>query len=110
MLASSRGFAQGFEEYEETWRDAQEGGPSTDARSTAWLSERLPARDDRPQFVFVNLIGIHNPYDSCGEHCGEFGAIYSGQLVTIFASSFDGLRQGLCIGFTLHNMVSENCL
>ena len=74
MLADSRGFGQGFEEYEETWRGAREGGPGTDSRSLAWLARRLPARDERPQLVFVNLIGIHNPYDSCGTHCGSFGA------------------------------------
>lgn len=72
MLAARKGYAQGFDVYEESWRAKR--APSRDAHTVQWLQQRLPERTDAPQLVFVNLIGVHSPYDSCGEDCGAFGA------------------------------------
>lgn len=86
MLAPARGFAQGFQEYYEGWRAQRPavgalGGETTDAGTVTWLKDALAKRDGRPQFVFVNLIGIHSPYDSCGESCGRYGATVEGGIV-----------------------------
>jgi len=86
MLAPARGFSQGFQEYHEGWRAQRPsvgavGGETTDTGTVRWLATHLAKRDDRPQFVFVNLIGIHSPYDSCGESCGRYGAAIDGGIV-----------------------------
>lgn len=72
MLTRKSGFAQGFTLFEETWRNAPKTG--RDAATATWTEDFLTRRTaDRPLFLFVNLIGAHAPYDSCGEHCGAFG-------------------------------------
>ena len=65
MLTQERGFAQGFDTFEETWRGA---GATTDRRSLAEIKDLVPALPS-PFFLFVNLIGPHSPYDSCGPEC-----------------------------------------
>ncbi|MEM6925494.1 MAG: sulfatase, partial [Myxococcota bacterium] len=75
MVSAKRGFLQGFETQGESFRPRVRREDQTpDAWSVAWLEEQLPARDGRPQLVFVNLIGAHSPYTSCGTFCGRFGA------------------------------------
>ena len=86
MLANARGYGQGFEAYYEAWRarkpwEGASGGLTTDEATLRWLVEQTSARDERPQFVFVNVIGIHTPYDSCLESCGRYGAALDGGLV-----------------------------
>ncbi len=68
MLTEERGFAQGFAHYVQTW-----WGPTarTDLRSLAEI-EALVATLPSPYFLFVNLIGPHSPYDSCGPECERF--------------------------------------
>jgi arylsulfatase A-like enzyme len=79
MLAYQHGFARGFGDYYEAWTV---GHPwlerlrptSVDERAVRYAEDRLAEEPDRPLFLFVNLIGIHSPYDSCGASCGLFGA------------------------------------
>jgi len=83
MITAERGFAQGFEIWHESWRGAK--NHLRDAITLEWITDFLARRDDpRPLFLFVNLIGAHTPYDSCGQSCGAFGARLDGQLVNHF--------------------------
>jgi arylsulfatase A-like enzyme len=70
MLTEERGFAQGFDDYRQTW-----WGPTarTDLRSFAEIEELIETLPS-PYFLFVNLIGAHSPYDSCGPECERFTA------------------------------------
>lgn len=77
MLATNKGFAQGFDHYEESWRAKNLKG-TRDEYTVEWLRAELGKRGREPQLVFVNLIGIHSPYDSCGSDCGAFGARLGG--------------------------------
>jgi arylsulfatase A-like enzyme len=56
-----KGFSQGFEHYDETWREREswEGPPHTLDALELWLGKRDRAR---PFFVFVNLMTPHLPY------------------------------------------------
>lgn len=77
MLSSERGYAQGFGDWQEGWSDASFPSTTDDRRLVDGLVERLraPAPATRPpRFVFVNLVGVHAPYTSCGRWCGAFGA------------------------------------
>lgn len=86
MLARERGFQRGFEVYYEAW-SAETGllarlfPRSVDERAVRFAARELARAPERPVFLFVNLIGIHSPYDSCGEACGAFGARPEGGLV-----------------------------
>ena len=80
MLSRNRGFDQGFSEYFQAWsrRDELETSgasplPTLDEVSTAEVEALLEARNPMaPLFLFVNLIGPHAPYDSCGDFCEHF--------------------------------------
>lgn len=69
MLHKRTGFAQGFEEYHETWplRDRDGRHPAEHL-----LQAVLDRESDRPFFVFVNLIEPHSPYDSSREYFGIY--------------------------------------
>jgi arylsulfatase A-like enzyme len=83
MITEQRGFAQGFETWVESWREAKT--QDRDRASVAWVERFLDERRrDRPLFLFINLIGPHTPYDSCGESCGAFGAEVEGGIVDSF--------------------------
>ncbi|MCP5042409.1 MAG: sulfatase [bacterium] len=83
MITAERGFAQGFEIWHESWRGAK--NHLRDSITVDWLTNFLSTRDDpRPLFLFVNLIGAHTPYDSCGSSCGVFGARLDGGLSNSF--------------------------
>ncbi|MBW1884323.1 MAG: sulfatase [Deltaproteobacteria bacterium] len=87
MITAERGFDQGFEIYHESWRGAP--NRARDAISVEWVKTFLAERDDpRPLFLFVNLIGAHTPYDSCGKSCAAFGAKLDGQLTDSFWKDF----------------------
>jgi arylsulfatase A-like enzyme len=64
-LSAERGFARGFERYEEAWRliASGSGGYALDRRvvsgATEWMTS---AQDDRPFFAFINLNSAHLPY------------------------------------------------
>jgi arylsulfatase A-like enzyme len=97
VVSSDAGFGQGFETYEESWRTKQ--GPkkrvqgrkqelptqprlSIDAYTSNWLETFFEERDDkRPLFLFINLIGAHTPYSSCGDNCGIYGAEVEGGII-----------------------------
>lgn len=88
MLTPARGFAQGFERYHETYA----GRPArTDLRSLHEI-ERLLDDLPSPYFLFVNLIGPHGPYDSCGPECGRWA---SEARVPPFASEWPDFYRGL---------------
>jgi arylsulfatase A-like enzyme len=68
-LAAERGFAQGFDTYEEMWRkrprDARNGGGHREEQravelSRAWIEAR--ADEATPFFLFLNLNTAHLPY------------------------------------------------
>ena len=80
MLSRKLGFDQGFETYHESWRGVTKS--ERDPTSVAWIEGFLASRSkSRPLFLFVNLIGAHTPYDSCGASCGAFGAALDGGIV-----------------------------
>ncbi len=59
-IGDRKGFAQGFDSFEETWREVPAGGePVTIERALEWLGARPP---DRPFLLFVNLMDPHLPY------------------------------------------------
>ena len=68
MLTAERGFARGFEHYDEPWRGATF---DPDIRALAHL-QQLVADLPSPYFLFVNLIGPHAPYTSCGPECNRW--------------------------------------
>lgn len=87
MITAERGFAQGFETYHESWRGAKKH--ARDAITVDWVSRFLEERQDpRPLFLFINLIGAHGPFDSCGSSCGAFGARLDGQIANSFWRDF----------------------
>lgn len=78
MLSEQRGFSQGFSSYVEAWRpryrQSLSGQQQTrDEVAVQLVRDALGSRSsDRPLFLFVNLIGAHSPYDSCGEFCERY--------------------------------------
>jgi len=81
MLSAEWGFAQGFERYLDAWQTSRErfannrllAATRVDEVAADLLAELLAERrPERPLFLFVNLIGPHSPYNSCGAHCGRF--------------------------------------
>lgn len=60
-IGFGKGFTQGFDHFEETWR--RQAGPAdvapTDERALAWLEGRDASR---PFFLFVNFMAPHLPY------------------------------------------------
>jgi len=87
MITKERGFAQGFEIYHESWRGAKRH--LRDALTVDWLADFFAKRDDpRPLFLFINLIGAHAPYDSCGDNCGAFGEALDGRIANSFWKDF----------------------
>jgi arylsulfatase A-like enzyme len=82
MLVKSKGYDQGFDVYVETWRRARAAGRAADLVTTEWIESLLAGRTaTRPLFLFINLVGAHNEYDSCGASCGAFGADPEGGVV-----------------------------
>ena len=69
MLMKSRGFAQGFAQYHETWLlpEAEENHAVSLVRQT--LADRDP---DQPLHLFLNFIAPHSPYDSSREYLTRF--------------------------------------
>ncbi|MBW8001617.1 MAG: sulfatase-like hydrolase/transferase [Planctomycetes bacterium] len=65
-VSAERGFARGFNEYNEMWRESQRIGTKTNAEEAAvtktvqWLEKRKNIKN--PFFLFMNLNGIHLPY------------------------------------------------
>lgn len=75
VISRKRGFGQGFERYLESWRMAARSELPRDEVTVRLVADMLSKRDiERPLLLFVNLIGAHAPYDSCGQSCGAFGA------------------------------------
>ncbi len=60
-IIRAKGYAQGFDTYEETWRNrpSRNEPPVTLELVESWLAQRDP---ERPFFVFVNLMTPHLPY------------------------------------------------
>jgi len=72
MVRSSLGFAQGFDEYDETWRKEQGQAPAGGAHpAVSSLAHFVDADRSKPFFAFVNLIEPHSPYLS-GPYIDEF--------------------------------------
>jgi len=92
-IGPTNGLDQGFEAFLEVWRDKDLEASNVDPRTgeqrklirdspqwthgdanayeqtKAWMETRSP---ERPFFLFVNLFGMHDPYDSSGAHWGKF--------------------------------------
>jgi arylsulfatase A-like enzyme len=80
MINRERGFDQGFEHYRESWRKVKK--VNRDPVTVEWVKAFLGERKrNRPYFLFVNLIGAHTPFDSCGLRCGKFGESLGGGIV-----------------------------
>ncbi len=76
VLSAERHFGQGFENYVETFRGLDRGDDGLRIRDSETVAEvdtiLAEADASRPLLLFVNLIGPHSPYDSCGDHCNRF--------------------------------------
>ncbi len=71
MISRTRGFDQGFATWTESWRQVPR--PRVDAHAAGAVADLLESRTrSAPLFLFVNLIGPHSPYDSCGRHCDRW--------------------------------------
>ena len=57
-VTQAKGFAQGFEIFDETWRRRDRREPTLESVAD-WLARRSP---ERPFFLFVNLMTAHLPY------------------------------------------------
>lgn len=97
MLSEQRGFSQGFSSYVEAWRpryrQSLSGRQQTrDEIAVQLVRDALRSRSsDRPLFLFVNLIGAHSPYDSCGEFCERYASPDGGNNVgsNLYANYID---------------------
>lgn len=78
MLREKRGFGQGFAEYFESWRFSDKDSNSQDGEKG---SNPIPARfmntmtgldPVKPLYLFMNLNGAHNPYESSGKFRDTF--------------------------------------
>ncbi|MDX1503879.1 MAG: sulfatase-like hydrolase/transferase, partial [Thermoanaerobaculia bacterium] len=71
-VSVERGFAQGFEVFEEPWRLRGHGEPEEEAvrQVTGWIEEA--AAGEAPAFFVVNLNGPHLPYDPPRELARRF--------------------------------------
>lgn len=73
MIGLRRGFGRGFDLYRESWKIAPKR--NRDLVTLDWIERFLKRRtDEKPLFLFVNLIGAHAPFASCEDNCGAFGA------------------------------------
>lgn len=68
IMPSWTGFAQGFEQYHETWRMNDKYAHPAERL----FEDLVEAQSERPYFAFVNLIEPHSPYDSSGEFFGLY--------------------------------------
>ena len=69
ILNARTGFAQGFEEYHETWKMEDQHG----RHPAEYLFESMLDSDsDRPFFTFINMIEPHRPYNSSREYFGLY--------------------------------------
>ncbi len=97
MLSEQRGFSQGFSSYVEAWRpryrQSLSGRQQTrDEVAVQLVRDALRSRSsDRPLFLFVNFIGAHSPYDSCGEFCERYASPDGGKNVgsNLYANYID---------------------
>ena len=66
-IIEARGFARGFDHFEETWREQETYAvpPPTEERIAKWFEERDATQ---PFFLFVNLMTPHLPYMPTPEH------------------------------------------
>ena len=73
MLSRERGFDQGFQTYVELWRKPRAAGKTVDMEGAEVVATQLSSRERKsPLFLFVNLIGPHSPYTSCGKFCDRY--------------------------------------
>jgi arylsulfatase A-like enzyme len=107
VIRNDAGFGQGFKTYHESWRkteaspkkaqDKKELQPklTTDALTVKWIKSYFERRDSkRPLFLFVNLIGAHTPYNSCGDNCGIYGSeIMSGLVFNEWRDYYRGRQK-----------------
>jgi len=93
VITRERGFSQGFDTYKESWKGVDR--QDRDLVTLSWIESFLAGRDpDKPLFLFVNLIGAHTPYNSCGENCGAFGEdIEGGPVDSKWANYYRGLQK-----------------
>ncbi|MCP5039591.1 MAG: sulfatase-like hydrolase/transferase [bacterium] len=70
-IVEARGFARGFDHFEETWREQEthEVPPPTEERIAHWLEGRDRSK---PFFLFVNLMTPHLPYVPSPQHQARF--------------------------------------
>ncbi len=88
-IGEAKGFARGFDQFEETWREphARDAAPPTEARVSRFLSER---DRDEPFFLFVNLMTPHLPYVPPERHRARFGPDLSPEIVQNFMNVEEG--------------------
>ncbi len=70
MLASDRGYAQGFSEYYESWRRGSRGSSGACVEDFRRALDGAPGVE--PFLVFVNIIAPHSPYDSAKQFRDRF--------------------------------------
>ncbi len=88
-IVEARGFARGFDHFEETWREphARDASPPTEERVAQWLA----ARDrEEPWFLFINLMTPHLPYAPPDRYVERFAPTLSPEIVENFRSVEEG--------------------
>lgn len=69
MLSKRNGFDQGFETYDELWREEGTEG----VKAVERFAETIENRNvNKPLFAFVNLMGAHSPYRAANEYAKRF--------------------------------------
>jgi arylsulfatase A-like enzyme len=70
-LDRSLGFAQGFDEYRQTWLEAETELERTEL-ITRFGEAFLSQKDERPFFLWLHYVNPHTPYDPPAEHLSRF--------------------------------------
>ena len=75
-VSKSSGLARGFESFANQWRRAEGAeAPAGEHHTVSGVKEWLAQADQRPSFLFVNLIEPHAPYRPSWEHAAPFFAL-----------------------------------
>ncbi|MEO1912892.1 MAG: sulfatase [Myxococcales bacterium] len=88
-IVEARGFARGFDHFEETWREQASHAkpPPTEERIATWLSGR---DETKPFFLFVNLMTPHLPYLPTLDHQERLVPRLDAKIIDNFRSVEEG--------------------
>ncbi len=105
-LSKALGFAQGFDEYLQSWDEA-----GTELERTELLTRfgeeflATPREDDRPFFLWIHYVNPHTPYDPPEEHLARFrgdGIVARGPQLEKVVGYYRGVNRRMAIEGETH--------